>query len=276
MISNINYVKEVLGELKAKKKFGQNFLIDSNVVNKIAMGACDENCLTIEIGPGLGALSEMLLKYSKRVVAYEIDKDMYDILNRTITDERFNVYLEDFLDTDLSVYKDEEIRICSNLPYYVTTPILFKLFNSNLNISKITVMVQKEVADRFKAPVNSEDYNALSLIVQYLYDVKLEMFVSKAVFYPSPKVDSAVISFTPKIQRNFEYEKGLFEFIEKCFAKRRKTLNNNLKDFLGKEEIDRIYERLALKESVRAQELELETFIKMYEVAYEEQSLLQS
>ena len=187
-----------MGELRAKKKYGQNFLIDSNIVDKIAKNACDKNCLTLEIGPGLGALSEMLLKYSKCVDAYEIDRDMYDILNRTIKDENFKVYLEDFLDTDLSKYENEEIRVCANLPYYVTTPILFKLFNSALNISKITVMVQKEVADRFRAGVGSEDYNALSIIVQYLFDVKQEMNVSKNVFYPSPKVDSAVISFVPK------------------------------------------------------------------------------
>ena len=193
MISNINYVKEVLGELRAKKKYGQNFLIDSNVVDKIAKNACDKDLLTLEIGPGLGSLSEMLLKYSKYVDAYEIDKDMYDILNRTIKDDNFNLYLEDFLDVNLDKYKDEEIRVCANLPYYVTTPILFKLFNSSLNISKITVMVQKEVAERFRANVGSEDYNALSIVVQYLYDVKLEMNVSKNVFYPSPKVDSAKV-----------------------------------------------------------------------------------
>lgn len=269
MIANINYVKEVLGDLKAKKKFGQNFLIDSNIVDKIAKNACDPSCLTIEIGPGLGALSEMLLKYSKAVDAYEIDKDMYEILNKTIKDDRFHVYLEDFMDTDLSKYKDKEIRVCSNLPYYVTTPILFKLFNSDLDISKITVMVQKEVADRFNAKVNSEDYNSLSIIVQYLFDTKLEMNVSKNVFYPSPKVDSAVVSFTPKIKRNYEYEKGLFEFIDKCFAKRRKTLNNNLKDFLDKETIEKIYKELNLSENVRAQEIELDTFIKMYEVVHE-------
>lgn len=269
MISNINYVKKVMGDLKAKKKFGQNFLIDSNIVDKIAKSACDPNSLTIEIGPGLGALSEMLLKYSKSVDAYEIDKDMYEILKKTIKDEKFHVYLEDFMDSDLSKYENKEIRVCSNLPYYVTTPILFKLFNSNLDISKITVMVQKEVADRFSAKVNTEDYNSLSIIVQYLFDTKLEMNVSKNVFYPSPKVDSAVVSFTPKIKRNYEYEKGLFEFIDKCFAKRRKTLNNNLKDFLDKDIIKKIYTECSLNENVRAQEIELDTFIKMYEVAYE-------
>ena len=268
MIANISYVKEALGELKAKKKYGQNFLIDTNIVDKIAKGACDENCLTVEVGPGLGALTECLLKYSKRVDAYEIDRDMYEILERTLKDERLNVYLEDFLDTDLSRYEGEEIRVCANLPYYVTTPILFKLFNSSLNISKMTVMVQKEVADRFKAGINSEDYNALSLIVQYLYDVRYEMTVSKNVFYPSPKVDSAVIAFIPKRERDFGYEKELFDFFGKCFAKRRKTLHNNLKDFLDEDTIRKIYEELELKDNIRAQEIDLKTFIKIFEVIH--------
>lgn len=266
MISNINHVKSVLGELKAKKKFGQNFLIDSNIVEKIAKNACDENDLTIEIGPGLGALTEMLLKYSKAVDAYEIDSDMYEILNNTISDDRLNIYLEDFLDTDLSRYNNEAIRVCSNLPYYVTTPILFKLFESDLNIKKITVMVQREVADRFKAKIGSEDYNALSIIVQYLYDVKFEMAVPKSVFYPSPNVDSAVISFTPKTTRNKEYENKLFELIKNCFKMRRKTLHNNLKQFLDEDTITKIYETLKLSQTIRAQELSLDDYINISKI----------
>ena len=269
MIANINHVKKVLNDKQAKKKYGQNFLIDQNIVDKIAKGACDKDTLTIEIGPGLGALTECLLKYSKAVDAYEIDRDMYEILNDTLKDERLNVHLEDFLDTDLDKYKGEPLRVCSNLPYYVTTPILFKLFNSDLDIRKITVMVQKEVADRFKAEVNSPDYNALTLIVQYLYDVECEMSVSKSVFYPSPKVDSAVIAFIPKRERDFEYEQGLFKFFEGCFTKRRKTLHNNLKDFLDEDTINKIYESLSLNDNVRAQELDLDAFIKMYEVINE-------
>ncbi|MBR3227597.1 MAG: ribosomal RNA small subunit methyltransferase A [Erysipelotrichaceae bacterium] len=268
-VANINHVKEVMGELKAKKKYGQNFLIDPNIVDKIAFSACDINSRTVEIGPGLGALSEYLLKYSKEVDAYEIDRDMYEIMRKTFDDERLHIYLEDFLDTDLSKYRDERIRVCANLPYYVTTPILFKLFNSGLDITKITVMVQKEVADRFRAEVNSPDYGSLSLIVQYLYDLKYEMTVSRKVFYPSPNVDSAVVSFTPKRPRDHEYEKGLFDFIEKCFAKRRKTLHNNLKDFLDEDTIREIYGKLEFGDTVRAQELELSAFIKMYEVIYE-------
>ena len=270
MISNINYVKKVMGDLKAKKKFGQNFLIDSNVVDKIAKNACDIDCKTIEIGPGLGALTEMLLKYSKSVDAYEIDEDMYEILMGEFKDEeRLKVYLEDFMNTNLDIYKDQKIRVCSNLPYYVTTPILFKLFESDLDIELITVMVQKEVADRFKAEIGSEDYNALSIIVQYLYDVKLEMNVSKNVFYPAPKVDSAVISFKPKRERDYEFEKRFFGLVKNCFRMRRKTLNNNLKDIASKEDIERMFRETGLKESVRAQELSLDDYLKMYEVLYE-------
>lgn len=265
--ATITYVKNKLNDKYAKKKFGQNFLIDDNVVDKIAKIACDSDLLTIEIGPGLGALSEHLLKYSKEVVAYEIDSDMYEILVDEFKDEtRFKVILCDFLDVDLSIYEGKKLNIASNLPYYVTTPILFKLFESKLDFKKITVMVQKEVCDRFVAKVNSEDYNALSIIVQYLFDVKMEMNVRKTCFYPEPKVDSAIVSFTPKRERDFEYEKGLFTFIENCFVKRRKTLNNNLKEFLDNEVIFRLYKECNLKENVRAQEIELNDFIKLYEV----------
>lgn len=266
-IASLSHVKKILGDNKAKKKFGQNFLIDANIVDKIARVASSEDLLTIEIGPGLGALTEYLLKYSKCVEAYEIDLDLIDILNNQFNGLNFKVTNKDFLDVNLEEYYGQKINVASNLPYYVTTPILFKLFKSNLDINKITVMVQKEVADRFNAKVNSEDYNALSIIVQYLFDVKLEMNVSKNCFYPSPQVDSAVVSFTPKRVRDFEYEEGLFEFIEKCFMKRRKTLNNNLKEFLNDETIKKIYEQLKLNSNVRAQELLLNDFIKMYEVS---------
>ena len=265
MIASITYVKEVLGDLKAKKKFGQNFLIDANTVDKIARDACSSELKTIEIGPGLGALTEMLLKYSKSVDAYEIDRDMYELLKQGIDDERLSVYLGDFLDVDLSVYQ-ESVNVCANLPYYVTTPILFKLFESGLDIKKISVMVQKEVGDRLNAKVGSEDYSALSVEVQYLYDVKLEMNVSRKVFYPMPNVDSAVISFTPKRERDYDFERGFFEFVKNCFRMRRKTLHNNLKDLYDKETIERVYEDCGLKEQVRAQELDLDAFLRIYEV----------
>lgn len=268
MIANINYVKSILGDLRAKKKFGQNFLIDTNTVEKIAKGACDKDITTIEIGPGLGALSEQLLKYSKSVIAYEIDKDMYDLLTNNLKSDNFSVILGDFLDVDLSIYK-EKVNICSNLPYYVTTPILFKIFESSLDINKITVMVQKEVGDRLSANVGSEDYGALSIEVQYLYDVKLEMNVSKNVFYPQPNVDSAIISFTPKTQRNKEFEDKFFNLVKNCFRMRRKTLNNNLKGVLDNETIDKIYVEMNLDKNIRAEQLSLNDYLNMYKVIYE-------
>ncbi|MBP5279264.1 MAG: 16S rRNA (adenine(1518)-N(6)/adenine(1519)-N(6))-dimethyltransferase RsmA [Erysipelotrichaceae bacterium] len=263
MIANINYVKEVMGELRAKKKYGQNFLIDSNVVDKIARNACDSDLTTIEIGPGLGALTEMLLKYSKDVEAYEIDKDMYEILSRNIDDERLHVYLEDFLDSDLSKY-EEKVNICANLPYYVTTPILFKIFESELDINKITVMVQKEVGDRLSAKPGSEDYGALSIEVQYLYEVKQEMNVSRKVFYPEPNVDSAIISFKPIRERNRGFEEGFFTFVKNSFRMRRKTLYNNLKDIYEKEKIEKMFDDLNIDPNIRAQQIDLDTFMKIY------------
>ena len=263
MISNISYVKEALGELKAKKKYGQNFLIDSNIVDKIARNACDADLTTIEIGPGLGALTEVLLKYSRDVEAYEIDKDMYEILTRNINDERLHVYLQDFLDADLSRYK-ERVNICANLPYYVTTPILFKIFESGLDINRITVMVQKEVGDRLSAQTGSEDYGALSIEVQYLYEVKTEMNVSRKVFYPEPKVDSAIISFKPIRERNREFEDGFFALVKNSFRMRRKTLYNNLKDLYDRRAIEKMYRDLNLDGNIRAQQIDLDTFIEIY------------
>ena len=262
MIASISYAKNIMGELKAKKKFGQNFLIDANTVDKIAKGACSSDLKTIEIGPGLGALTEMLLKYSRDVDAYEIDEDMVGFLKQGIDDERLNIRLEDFLDTDLSVYK-EKVNICSNLPYYVTTPILFKIFESDLDINKITVMVQREVGDRLTARVNTEDYGALSIEVQYLFTVKNEMMISRNVFYPQPNVDSAIISFTPKAERDRELEKKLFDLVKNCFRMRRKTLHNNLKDLYDEETIEKLYKEMNFGPSVRAQELTLDDYKKM-------------
>ena len=193
--ASLNYVKIKLNDRKAKKRFGQNFLVDSNIAKKICSISSDKLTKTIEIGPGLGALTEYLVNNSKSLDAYEIDKDLYEILKEEFKDA--SIYNEDFLDTDLSKYK-EPINVVSNLPYYVTTPILFKLFNSKLDIKKITVMVQKEVADRFTAKPKTKDYNALSIIVNYLFVVKNEFNVGASNFYPSPNVSSSVISFVPK------------------------------------------------------------------------------
>lgn len=264
--ASVSYVKEKLNDRKAKKRFGQNFLIDANIAKKISLIATNQNIRTIEIGPGLGALTEFILENSKSLDAYEIDRDLFEILKNEFPNA--SIYNEDFLDADLSIY-NEPINVVSNLPYYVTTPILFKLFNSKLDIQKITVMVQKEVADRFTAKPKTKDYNALSIIVSYLFDVKYEFTVNASSFYPSPKVSSSVISFTPKIKRDFEYEEKLFELIENSFRMRRKTLYNNLKDIYDDEKIEKIYKELNINEKTRAEELTLNDYQNIYKVIYE-------
>ena len=269
MIANINHVKNVLGDRRAKKRLGQNFLIDANIVDKIARQACDAGLKTIEIGPGLGALTEHLLKYSATVDAYEIDPEMYEILTDTLHDERLRVYLQDFLDADLSIYQDK-INIAANLPYYVTTPILFKIFEADLDLGQITVMIQKEVADRILAEAGTEEYGALSVEVQYLFSVRKVMDVSRKAFYPEPGVDSMVIAFTPVTARNRAYEDGLFTLVKNCFRMRRKTLHNNLKDLYPEASIKECYARMKLKENIRAQELTLEQFKELCEHLHHE------
>ena len=271
IIATPKVTREILDRygLKAQKKYGQNFLIDANIVAKIASQSSDKEHLTLEIGPGIGSLTQMLARYAKEVVAYEIDPKLIPLLKDNFKDvSNIHIIHEDFMDVDFkkAFYANKQINVCANLPYYVTTPILFKLFESNLDILKITVMVQKEVADRFKAKVKDSDYNALSLIVNYLYDVKTVMQVPSSVFYPRPKVDSTVISFIPKRERDFNYEKAFFALVKRAFAKRRKTLYNNLKDYYSKDKLAYLYESLALPETVRAEELDDVAFKKIYEV----------
>lgn len=272
-IATISRTNEILEkyQLKAQKKFGQNFLIDANVVEKIAKSSCDKEHTTIEIGPGIGSLTEMLARYSKKVISYEIDEHLLEVLDDTLSAyDNVEIVFQDFLNLDLTTvpYKDEEIIVCANLPYYITTPILFKLFESDLKIKRISVMVQKEVADRFKATVNSKDYNALSVIVQYAYDVRLLMNVSKHVFNPKPNVDSAVIVFEPKVKTPVKDEKEFYDMVKLAFKQRRKTLYNNLREAFEGETIKKMFAKLNIKETARAQELDLATFIKMYEVLY--------
>lgn len=265
--ASITYVKTALSGRKPKKRFGQNFLIDANIANKIVSIASNKNINTIEIGPGLGSLTEFLVNNSKHLEVYEIDRDLCNELEKEFPDIKVNNC--DFLEVDLSIYGNTLINVVSNLPYYITTPILFKIINSSLNINKITVMVQKEVADRLTASVGSKDYNALSIIINYLFEVEYEFTVKKSCFYPSPLVDSAVVSFVPKIKRDKLYEEKLFNIIENSFRMRRKTLYNNLKTIFSNELLKEIFDKLNFDSTIRAEELTLNDYINIYKVIYE-------
>lgn len=263
-IGTYTKTKELLEKynLSPKKMFGQNFIIDPSIVNKIANKSCFKNLVTLEIGPGLGALSNQLLKFSKKVIAYEIDKNLYELLKKEIQDDNFELINMDFLKADLSHLANEEVVVCANLPYYITTPILFKLVSSNIKFKWINVMMQKEVGLRIKAKPNDKDYGSLSVIMQYLFEVNTFMKIPKEVFYPRPKIDSIVLSFVPKKRNNLSEEK-FFEFVNTCFKQRRKTLWNNLKDFLKEEELMLLNEKYDLK-NLRAQQLSLDEFLEMY------------
>ncbi len=271
IIANPSVTKAIIAKygLFPNKRFGQNFLIDANIVNKIAASSCDKDTITVEIGPGIGSLSQFLLKYSKRVYAHEIDKKLIEALAEIFAGE-LDVLPGDFLKVDFDTvpYSDQEIIVCANLPYYITTPVLFKLFASNLHIKKICVMVQKEVANRFLAGVNSPDYGALSVITAVRYEVRLLMRVSRLVFYPAPDVDSAVITFLPKEPLNVDHDK--FDALVKAsFKQPRKTLKNNLDTYLKTNSLPYITS-LHLKETVRAQELSLEDYISLYRSIHED------
>ena len=259
-----------------RKQFGQNFLIDPRVLERIveSSGVGPEDCV-LEIGPGIGTMTRKLAEYAKKVIAVEIDDNLIPILQETLADlPNVELIHNDIMKVDIRKLCEEQnegkpIHVVANLPYYITTPIIMGLFESGVPLRNVTVMVQKEVADRLSAKVGSEDYSALSIEVQYLYDVKLEMNISRFVFYPMPNVDSAVISFTPKRERDREFEEKFFELVKNCFRMRRKTLYNNLKDLYDAQKLEEVYVRTGLRRNIRAQQLTLDDFLKLNEVIAE-------
>lgn len=257
--------------LNAKKRLGQNFIIDPSIVKKIAENSGATNTTTaIEIGPGLGALTQQLSYIANQVVAIEIDNDMVEVLKDSMDVDNVQVIHQDFLEVDLSQFNHlEDVVVCANVPYYITTPILFKLIESDLKLSQITLMVQKEVAERLSAKVGSKEYNALSVMMDYLFEHKLLFKVPAACFYPKPRVDSMVITLKFKHSIKVQDQQKFFDFVKTCFVQRRKTLNNNLKEILDNHEIEKLFIDNNLKPSVRAQELTTNQFIDMYRSVYE-------
>lgn len=259
----------------AKKNFGQNFLIDSGVVDKIARSAMvSENCAVFEIGPGIGALTQYLCEYGKKVTCFEIDERIPSVLSDTLQEyDNWEVILQDFLTVDFDAYVKEcrsqgyDVVVAANLPYYITTPILFKLFEAQEKVDAITVMMQKEVADRFIARVNTKDYNALSVISSYRCEMSKVMNVPKNVFMPKPNVDSAVLQFRFKPQ-TIANENEFFELVKACFKQRRKTIYNNLGEYFNdKEKAKQLLNEAQIDEKRRAETLTLEEFMHLYEVS---------
>ena len=259
-----------------QKKFGQNFLVDSNVLeNIIEKAGITEDDLVLEIGPGIGTMTQYLCESAREVVAIEIDETLIPILNYTLEDyDNVEIINDDALKTDIEkIVKKKNsgkpIKVVANLPYYITTPIIMGLLEGKAPIESITIMVQKEVAERMQTGPGSKDYGALSLAVQYYADANILMTVPASCFMPRPKVDSSVIKLDiyDKSPVNVCDEEMMFKIIRASFNQRRKTLVNGLKNASNlpftKEEIEESIEKLGEDVRVRGEKLTLEQFAKL-------------
>ena len=250
-----------------KKKFGQNFLKDQNILENIALKSeIDKDTLVIEIGVGAAALTKVTSKYAKNVIGYEIDNTLEPIIKEVLKNQdNVEIIFDDFLKRqvkkDITKYEYKKLYVVANLPYYITTPIIEKIIDDKIGVDKIVIMVQKEVGDRFSAKKGTKDYNSLTIFLNYYFDIRKLMNVSRNCFVPSPNVDSVIVEMKKKnIKYNVENEEKLFKLIRDSFRYKRKNLRNNLKDYdLFK--IENILSKYNLDLTVRAENLSLEQFI---------------
>lgn len=256
-------------DFKFKKKFGQNFIVDQNVIDKIISSAdIDKNTMVIEIGPGAGSLTYKLASVGCNVLCYEIDDSLKDILDNNLSGfDNVVVKYCDFLGADvngdLEGYEYDKLYVVANLPYYITTPIIMKIIEDKVPIDKIVVMVQKEVGDRFKAVPGSRDYGSLSVFLNYYFDVSKLMDISRNIFIPRPNVDSIVVEFRKK-EKTFDLknEEIFFKIVRDSFTQKRKNLRNNLKGYdLFK--VENVLKKYGYDLSVRAEALGIEVFIDL-------------
>lgn len=251
-----------------KKKFGQNFIVDENIIDSILTKAnVDKDTLVIEIGPGAGSLTYKLGEYAKNVICYEIDTTLQPILEGNLRIfNNIEIIYQDFLKVDvmkdINKYTYKNLFVVANLPYYITTPILVKIIEDQIPVDKMVVMVQKEVGDRFKATPGNKEYGSLSVYLNYYFRVHKLLDVSRNVFLPKPNVDSIVLSFDKKERLSLDNPNVFFKLVRDSFTQKRKTLRNNLKGY----PLDKIEEVLAkynLDLSVRAEQLPIEIFVEM-------------
>ena len=259
-----------------QKKFGQNFLINTGILEDIIAAAeITKDDFVLEIGPGIGTMTQYLCESAREVVAVEIDKNLIPILKDTLSAyDNVEVINDDILKVDINKLANERnagkpIKVVANLPYYITTPIIMGLFESHVPIDSITIMVQKEVADRMQEGPGSKEYGALSLAVQYYAHPEIVVNVPPSCFMPQPKVGSAVIRLTRHEQPpvDVENEKLMFQLIRASFNQRRKTLANGLNNYSGlslnKEVIQSCIEELGVPLTIRGEALSLEQFAKL-------------
>jgi len=272
--------KEILARhgFTLKKSLGQNFLTDPNILHKIVAAAeITKNNNVIEVGPGIGALTEHLAQKANQVLAFEIDQRLIPVLADTLQAfENVTIVNQDVLQTDLvktteKVFtKDLPVKVVANLPYYITTPIMMHFLESDLAVDQMIVMLQKEVAERINAKPGTKDYGSLTIAVQYYMATEISFIVPKTVFVPQPKVDSALLKLTRRKQPKVQVtdEKAFFKLTKAAFQLRRKTLWNNLQHTYGKETVTKTWLKKSLAEaeidpSRRGETLSLEEFARL-------------
>lgn len=270
-LTDISVIKKICADygFKFKKGFGQNFLCDEDIVNEIIYGSgINENTDVIEIGPGFGSLTQSLLKYAKSVTSIEIDSSLVPVLNDLFKDEeKFTLINEDVLKLDLNdIIKSDNTVLVANLPYYITTPILTYLLEGKFNLKSITVMVQKEVADRMVAYPGSKDYGAITCLIDYYSDSEIIVDVPKECFIPAPNVNSAVIKLNLLDEPRAKplSEKNMFKLVKASFNQRRKTFLNGVFNSSvtskTKAELEEIIVDLGYDANLRGETLSIEEF----------------
>lgn len=252
---------------KFKKVYGQNFINDYNIIANIVKGTdILPNSLVIEIGPGSGILTKELSRNAKSVLAYEIDTRLENILDDNLKDcHNVDIIFDDFLKRnikeDIKEYNYDNIYVVANIPYYITTPILKKLIDSKIEFKKITIMIQKEVGERFTAEVKTRDYGSITVFLNYYYDIKKLFDVSRNCFVPKPNVDSVVIVLSAKEKKYLvDNEEMFFDIIRDAFRFKRKNLRNNLKNY-NLDKIDEVLHKYNKDLTARAEELPIEIFV---------------
>ena len=268
MVASREFVIKKLAELitEPKKRYSQNFLTDISVVQKAVDALLTDDCdEVIEIGPGLGALSEEVLNRDKKLTAFEIDTIMVNHL-KTFFARRgnFNVVEGDFMKADLRGFKDRRVGVISNLPYNLTTPIIEKILLEEIKLTNFVFMVQKEVSGRIFAKVGTKEYSPLAIMFEYLGKVEVVVKVTKDKFIPAPNVDSVILKLNVTRDRNYLFEKKLFSLLNGSFAMRRKTLLNNLTSYLhDKEKALEIINKVGLSLTIRPEQVKLSEYIEI-------------
>ena len=263
---SIKNEENLKNSINFKKSLGQNFLFDKNLLRAIASdGMVNKDDVVLEIGAGAGTLTAVLAENAKKVISFEIDNSLIPILSEVKNKhENIEFHFQDFMDADVESLFDGSVRVVANIPYYITTPIIFKLVEHLHKFSSILVLIQKEVAERFASRHGTKEYGITSVILQSIFDVSVPRIVKKECFTPMPKIDSALCLLVPHNKYKISDFEKFKNFVHLAFSMRRKTLVNNLKSGFEKEKVVGVLNKFGYSEMVRPEEVDVENFINIF------------